>query len=220
MRRRMQAAFAGYTFEWAKNGQPACAPGANASTWNGVQCSNGRVSALALHFSSLYGPVSSALGNLSQLTFLILDSNALTGAWAPMTSVISFLVPPQKHHWDQIKRSWEVHAVSREALRELLGHYAVLTLAQAAPLSSRHPVLMAGCCALPRNAARVIGKPQAADLPQRGHELVVRQVRAGCPMRVRDLFGPQDAVGRLESAVCVCGCRRCVPLARHCLHCA
>ena len=82
LRPRMQAAFTSYPFEWAKNGQPACAPGANVSTWNGVQCSNGRVSALALHFSNLYGPVSASLGNLSQLTFLIMDSNALSGAWA------------------------------------------------------------------------------------------------------------------------------------------
>ena len=91
----MQAAFTSYPFEWANNGQPACAPGANASTWNGVQCSNGRVSALALHFSNLYGPVSTSLGNLSQLTFLIMDSNALSGAWAsddvPPFRFVSFL---------------------------------------------------------------------------------------------------------------------------------
>ena len=83
---RMQAAFTRYGMEWAENGQPACAPGANLSTWNGVICTNGHVSALVLHYSSLYGPLSSALGNLTQLDFLILDSNALTGAFLPTTS--------------------------------------------------------------------------------------------------------------------------------------
>ena len=81
LRPRMQSAFTVYTMEWAKNGLPACAPGANISTWKGVQCFNGRVFSLELHFSSLYGPVSTSLGNLSQLTFLILDGNALSGAW-------------------------------------------------------------------------------------------------------------------------------------------
>ena len=100
LRPRMQAAFTSYPFAWANNGQPACAPGANASTWNGVQCTNGRVSALALHFSNLYGPVSASLGNLSQLTFLIMDSNALSGALAPLVILLTILIPtsPMGNH--------------------------------------------------------------------------------------------------------------------------
>lgn len=160
--------------EWAKNGQPACAPGANASTWNGVQCSNGRVSALALHFSNLYGPVSTSLGNLSQLTFLILDSNALSGAWA------SEDVPP-----------FCFRTFSLDTGR---------SLTKAAPLSRCNPVLIVRCCAAPRNAARVIWEPQAADLPQPGHELVVRQVPSGRPLRMRSLLRLQDAACRLDSA--------------------
>jgi len=60
---------------------PATATSAEFGTWIGVEVSNGDVTALRLAYNNLNGTIPASMGNLTQLTFVGLNSNSLSGGF-------------------------------------------------------------------------------------------------------------------------------------------